>query len=170
MFIRSLLLVTTVLVLGDSIGTSEEPPKVVGFGAGPPDADGDQNYFRRHLSKCPENELRCLWFNDGVTSIGQTMTFDLDRAIVRDASVAPSWGSQGSPARKLTHHQVIVVRETLASLPKADPKVSFAGALHLAFWSDGKLKILDYPVGTVPLSVRRLFDIGGIDSSVKYEK
>ena len=34
-------------------------------------------YFKEYLSKCPEHEIRCLWFLGGDPKVGMVMTLDL---------------------------------------------------------------------------------------------
>jgi hypothetical protein len=144
-----------------------EPPKS-GFGTGA--VDFHREYFTRRLAKCPEAEVRCIWFDERGLAVGHYMTFDLSAQTIVDGSDSPSWARMGSSPRRLTHHQVTVIRRVTNSLTPDGSAVKLEDGLNIAFQKDGKLVIFTFDRSKVPLAVQRLFDVGGVEAKLKYEE
>lgn len=163
---RTALAILAVLWLGFATVLAE-PPKT-GFAAGP--TDFNREYFAHWLSECAEVEVRCIWFNGGGLAIGRKLTFDLKRQTVHEESDAPAWSRMGLSPRRLTHHQVTVVRSVTNNLPLPGSAVKLEDALSIAFQKDGKVVVISYDKTKVPLAVQRLFDIGGAEADIAYEE
>jgi hypothetical protein len=147
----------------------EEAPKPV-FEPHLERSQANLDYFEEHLAKCPEKEIRCLWFLRGDPGIGMVMTLDLQAGSVYTVREVYDWAMQTSESRKLSDSQNYWASKLRASLPAGEEKVEFGKGLHIAFWKDGKLQRVTYDRSAVPLIVQRLYDIGGGASEFTYKE
>ncbi|MCX6848446.1 MAG: hypothetical protein NTY98_05965 [Verrucomicrobia bacterium] len=127
-------------------------------------------HFTGYLSKCPENEIRCLWFGGGTISVGMIMQIHLHESKVYTVRDAFDWAEQNAKTREMSHYQMVVARELLPRLPASTPGVPFAEGLHLSFWQGKKLQTVTYSKKAVPLLVQRLYDVGGGAADFTYAK
>ena len=122
---------------------------------------GNIRYFKDYLSKCPENEIRCLWFLDDHIKVGMVMSIDLQKENVYMVRDVYEWAKQNAGTRGLNHSQVVAAKEVLPLLPPGVEKVLFGKGIHLSFWREGKLQMVTYDRGAAPIVLQRLYDIGG---------
>ncbi len=122
---------------------------------------GNIKFFEGHLSKCSENEIRCVWFLGDHIKVGMLMTIDLQKYSVDTVREVYDWARQNAQTRTISHSQVTSAKEILTSLPPTVEKVPFGKGVHLSFWRDGKLQAFTYDRSAVPIVLQRLYDIGG---------
>lgn len=127
-------------------------------------------FFEEYLSKCPKNEVRCVWFLDDHIKVGMTMTIDLQKDEVRTAREVFDWASQGDESRKLSHSQVVSVKVIVSELPPTKPNVLFGKGIHVAYSKDGKVQNKTYDRRAAPQILQRLYDIGGGYVDCQYAK
>lgn len=127
-------------------------------------------HFTGYLSKCPENEIRCLWFVDDRISVGMRMEIDLQESKVYTVRDVFNHALQNGWTRGMSHYQIVAAKEVLPGLPASTPGVSFAAGLHLSFWHGKKLHTVTYSKKAVPLLVQRLYDVGGGAADFTYVK
>ena len=118
-------------------------------------------FFEDYLSKCPENEIRCVWFLDDHIKVGMIMTMDLQKYEVATVREVYDWASQNSKTRKLSHSQVESLRSMVSILPQSTPNLLFGRGIHVAFVKDGKVQSRTYDRRVAPQIIQRLYDIGG---------
>jgi hypothetical protein len=118
-------------------------------------------FFEDHLSKCPENEIRCVWFPNDHIKVGMLMTINLQNYSVHTVREVYDWAQQSAEARKLSHPQVESARTLLTTMPPTVENIPFGKGVHVSFWREGKLQTVTYDRGAAPLVLQRLYDIGG---------
>lgn len=129
-----------------------------------------QEHFTGYLSKCPENEIRCLWFVDDSISVGMIMEIDVQESKVYTVREVFSHALQNQKTREMSHYQTVVAQELLPGLPASTPGVPFAAGLHISFWIGKKLHTVTYSKKAAPLLVQRLYDVGGGPADFTYAK
>lgn len=127
-------------------------------------------HFTSHLSKCPESEIRCLWFVRDLPYVGMLMQIDVQESKVYTVREVFDWAEQNAKTREMSHYQIVVAKELLPGLPASTPGVPFAEGLHLSFWLGKKLHTVTYSKKAVPLLVQRLYDVGGGPADFTYAK
>jgi hypothetical protein len=127
-------------------------------------------YFEDYLSKCPESEVRCVWFSDDHIKVGMVMTIDLQNYEVRTVREVFDWASQGSENRKLSHSQVESLEAIVSALPLTTPNVLFGRGIHVAYAKEGKVQNRTYDRRAAPQILQRLYDIGGGYLDCQYAK
>lgn len=127
-------------------------------------------HFTSYLSKCPKNEIRCLWFVDDRVSVGMLMQIQLQESKVYTVREVFNHALQNQKTREMSHYQIVVAQELLPGLPASTPGVPFAEGLHLSFWLGKKLHTVTYSRKAVPLLVQRLYDVGGGAADFTYAK
>ena len=127
-------------------------------------------HFTGYLSKCPENEIRCLWFLRDLADVGMLMQIQLQESKVYTVREVFNWAEQNAKTREMSHYQMVVAKELLPGLPASTPGVPFAEGLHLSFWLGKKLHTVTYSRKAVPLLVQRLYDVGGGPADFTYAK
>lgn len=127
-------------------------------------------FFEDYLSKCPENEIRSVWFLDDNTQVGEIMTMNLQKYEVATVTEVYNWASQHSESRKLSHYQVGALRSIVSILPQSTPNLLFGRGIHVAFVKDGKVHRRTYDRKAAPQMIQRLYDIGGAYLDCEYTK
>jgi hypothetical protein len=128
-----------------------------------PDPTEDERaaaFFQDYLLKCRPDEVRCVWFSNGRQRVGMIMTIDLRRETVFTACEVYNWASQATEERRLTHSQVLSVRDVLDQLP-ASHNTEFRNSACISFDRNGRVKVCRYERIKAPDAVRRLYDLGG---------
>ena len=145
------------LCLTPALGQNTEPM----FAAHPERSELNIEYFKEYLSKCPEHEIRCLWFLGGDPKVGMVMTLDLKLYSVYTVRDVFDWAKQNGEKRRLSEAQLHTASSLRSALPAGSDGVEFGKGLHISFWSDGRLQQRTYDRTSVPSMVRRLYDLGG---------
>ena len=127
-------------------------------------------FFEDFLSKCPENQIRCIWFLGDHIKVGMTMTIDLEKYEVGTVREVYDWASQNSQSQKISHSQVEALKEVISTLPPTTPNVLFGRGIHVAFAKDGKVQGRTYDRRAAPKIIQRLYDIGGGYIDCQYAK
>lgn len=127
-------------------------------------------HFTGYLSKCPENEIRCLWFVGNSIRVGMIMQIQIEESKVSTVREVFNWALQNAKTREMSHYQLVVAKELLPGLPASTPGVPFAEGLHISFWHGKKLHTVTYSKKAAPLLVQRLYDVGGGPADFTYEK
>lgn len=127
-------------------------------------------HFSKHLSDCPENEIRCLWFLEDHIRVGMVMTLDIHRGSVHTVRDVFNHAMQVSETRELSHSQNETAKKLVSELPLGKTGVPFSEGLHISFWRDKKLHMVAYSRKAVPRIVQRLYDVGGGYGDFIYKK
>lgn len=127
-------------------------------------------FFEDYLSKCPENEIRCVWFLDDHIKVGMTMTIDLKKYEVTTVREVYDWARQGEESRKLSHSQISSLGNIVSILPQSTPNILFGKGIHVAYSKDGKVQNKTYDRRAAPQILQRLYDIGGGYVDCQYAK
>lgn len=127
-------------------------------------------FFEDHLSKCPENEIRCVWFIGDHIMVGMMMTIDLQKYEVGTVREVFGWASQSAESRKLTHSQVESLKAIVSALPRTTPNVLFGRGIHVAYAKEGKVQSRTYDRRAAPQILQKLYDIGGGYVDCQYAK
>jgi hypothetical protein len=166
-FLRPIFLM---LVLVCSAVQAADPAQIAADEINAERAKRNLEHFTGYLSKCPENEIRCLWFMDDSISVGMIMQIQLQVSKVYTVRDVFNHALQIQKTREMSHYQMVVAKELLPGLPASTPGVPFAEGLHISFWLGKKLHTVTYSKKAVPLLVRRLYDVGGGDGDFTYAK
>lgn len=167
-FLRPILF--SMLALACGAAQAADPPQIAADKSNANAAKLSLEHFTSYLSKCPENEIRCLWFVDESISAGMIMEIQLQESKVYTVRDAFDWAEQNAKTREMSHYQVVVAKELLHGLPASTPGVPFAEGLHLSFWIGKKQHTVTYSKRAVPLLVQRLYDVGGGPADFTYAK
>jgi hypothetical protein len=122
---------------------------------------GAEQYFRDYLSKCGTNEIRCLWFLDDKSNVGMVMTTKLDDYTVFTAREVCDWAEQSSETRKLSHAQVLSLKQIVKDLPASDKNAGFDRSVFVSIRKDNKTEVFQYDRRHAPAVVQRIYDICG---------
>ena len=127
-------------------------------------------FFEDYLSKCPDNEIRCVWFLDDHVKVGMIMTMDLQKYEMATVREVYNWASQNSESRKLSHSQVESLKAIVSALPLTTPNVLFGRGIHVAYAKEGQVQSRTYDRRAAPQILQRLYDIGGVYVDCQYAK
>lgn len=166
-FLRPIFLM---LALICSAAQAADPAQIAADEINAERAKHNLEHFTGYLSKCPEDEIRCLWFADDRISVGMLMQIQLQESKVYTVREVFNWAEQNAKTREMSHYQMVVAQGVLPGLPASTPGVPFAEGLHLSFWLGKKLHTVTYSKKAVPLLVRRLYDVGGGDGDFTFAK
>ena len=153
------------------VSSAEVPPKLSTYEQINSNVSPENiKFFEDYLSKCPENEVRCVWFFDDHIKVGMVMTIDLQKYEVQTSREVYNWASQCAESRKLSHSQVGAVKAIVSELPPTTPNVLFGKGIHVAYSKDGKVQNKTYDRQAAPKILQRLYDIGGDYVDCQYAK
>lgn len=127
-------------------------------------------FFEDYLSKCPESEVRCVWFINDHIKVGMVMTIDLRKYEVSTVREVFDWASQASESRELSQSQVESLKAIVSALPLTTPNVLFGRGIHVSYVKEGKVQSRTYDRRAAPQILQRLYDIGGGYLDCQYAK
>ena len=127
------------------------------------DSDGDaKQYFRDYLVNCETNGMNCLWFLQSNLGIGMVMTIHLDQETVFTVRDVYNWALQGGDGtRRLTHSQVLTLKEIITNLPASNTNAGFNNSVFVSVRNGGKAEVFQYERQHIPPIIQRIYDIGG---------
>lgn len=149
------------LALSHTMTASGQSPQATANQINAEMARRNLEYFESYLAKCPQHEVRCLWFLGDRIGVGEVMTIDLLKSSVHTVRDVFDHALQCSETRQMSDLQRQTVQQLLPLLPASTPNIPFSDGLHIAFWHDKKLQVVTFSRVATPLVIQRLYDVGG---------
>ncbi len=123
------------------------------------DDGGAAKFFGDYLAGCGTNEIRCIWFLG--PNVGMVMIFNIQDYTVFTAREVYNWAEQTSETRKLSHSQILSLREIAEQMPPSDNTAEFSEAVSVSIRREGRVQVFRYDRHHAPMVIQRLYDIGG---------
>ena len=121
-----------------------------------------KRYFEHYLANCDTNAINCLWFLQNQPGIGMVMTIHLDQETVFTVRDVYNWALQGGDGtRRLTHSQVLTLKQIIGNLPASDKNADFNKSVFISIRNGEKVEVFQYDRRHAPAIVQRIYDIGG---------
>jgi len=128
--------------------------------AGEATDEAGRRYFSEYLANCPASKIRCVW-HSGSYGAGQIMEIDLKNYTVFTDSKVINWADQNTGTRKLSHPQIITLKEIIDKMPPSTDSDQLLKCVFISFQHDSKVEIRRYLRSELPRDIQRIYDIGG---------
>jgi hypothetical protein len=122
---------------------------------------GAEQYFKQYLATCDTDEIRCLWFLQDNPHIGMVMTVNLRNYTVYTVRDVYNWAEQSSETRKLSHPQVVTLKQIVNGLPPSGKNAGFDRSVFVSIRKGSQTEVFQYDRRHAPTVIQRIYDIGG---------
>jgi len=120
-----------------------------------------KRHFEDYLVHCDTNAINCLWFLQNDPRIGMEMTIHLDQETVFTVREFHDHAEQSFETRRLSHPQVLTLKQIISNLPPSDKKAEFNKSVFFSMRNGKNVEVFQYDRHHVPCNVQRIYDIGG---------
>jgi hypothetical protein len=155
-----LILCLALVLSGISFGCSTAAKhSTVVVTSGP--AAGAKRYFEDYLVHCDTNAINCLWFLQNDPRIGMVMTIHLDQETVFTVRDFYGHAEQSFETRRLSHPQVLTLKQIISNLPPSDKKADFNKSVLISIRNGKNAEVFQYDRHHTSAIIQRIYDIGG---------
>ena len=89
------------------------------------------------------------------------MTLNINEYTVATVRDVYDWAQQGGATHKLSHAQVLNLKEIVSNLPASDKNTGFNRSVFVSMRNGGKAKVFQYDRRNAPSAIQRIYDVGG---------